>query len=60
MRCHYFPVIAFKISGVKQVILVKPCVLKKLLSGSNESFRRIFSLSNVFKVKFSKSLVFLS
>ena len=32
--------------------------MNKLLSGSNESFKRMFSLSNTLKVRFSKTSVF--
>ena len=38
---------------------MKNIKMKKLLSGSNESFKRMLSLSNELKVRFSKSLVFI-
>lgn len=50
----------FNVSSVKYyyyVLLAKPCVLKILLSGSDELSKGMFSSSTVLKVRFSKSSV---
>lgn len=52
-------IIDFKFSSVKYVVLLKPCILKKLPSGSNKSIKRIFSFSNILKGRFSKSSVLI-